>query len=364
MGFIKKNFVLLLAGMILLLGGLGVETLFVQLFGVLAGLLILNLTALQGKRIKLPRSIFLYALFLLVFIINSFVISVDTKKSLEVFSLFLGGGLFWIAFYNLKSQLSPRFAKLTVFLGVVFAGLYIYNSYLSTDIIRRLSLYTQSNAIRNHNHLGDLWALGLIVSAYYLSKKPKNLLYWAIWPLGLYLIVQSQSRAAIVALVSGILFLGFKSGAIEKYKKIFYGILLIAVGLFLYLGIQKPVLFSRPYFVQALFGFIRNPQGVGMGNFGVISSNPENQILGLSGFSYVAHNIVLEILTGVGIMGFIFVFWLYRVLVGLWKQKGKEGIVYSALFIALTANFFFDSTYFIPTLLWLWFAFLGLARIL
>ena len=40
----------------------------------------------------------------------------------------------------------------------------------------------------------------------------------------------------------------------------------------------------------------------------------------------------------------------------------KEGLIFRAIFLGLTVNFFFDSTYKIPTMIWIWFLSLGLAR--
>jgi hypothetical protein len=98
-----------------------------------------------------------------------------------------------------------------------------------------------------------------------------------------------------------------------------------------------------------------------MGNFREISKDPGNHILGFWGFSSVAHNIALEVLSGLGILGFVFVYWLYKVLSDLWSDKSKKNILYKSVFFALTVNFLFDSTYFIPTMLWLWFTTLGLS---
>jgi len=136
----------------------------------------------------------------------------------------------------------------------------------------------------------------------------------------------------------------------------------VFVALFVFAGAQKITLLSRPYFVQGIVGFIRNPQGVGMGNFGSISSDPANHLLGMSDLSSVAHNIILEILTGMGVFGFAFLAWLAVVLKGIWRNNKKNDIVFQAIFISLGVNFLFNTTYCIPAMLWLWFATLGLAQ--
>jgi len=355
--------ILVLLGALLFFGGLGVEVVSVRYFGVLIGFLFLSLVLHQKKKLKLPPFIILYSLFLILFIFNSFFISADTKKSLEVFSLFLGGGLFWVTSYNLKKELAPQMDKLIVLLGLVFAGLYFYNTFFGDpNLIKPWNLYTQASAFVNHNHLGDLWAMVLTIVSFHLAKKHRNILLWMVVLLGVYLLAISQSRASYVALTGGLIYLAKVLGWIDKYKKIFVTFIVLAVVLFLYVGSQKSILFSRPYYTQAVVGFIRNPQGVGVGNFGIISKDPASHILGLSDFSFVTHNIVLEILVGMGLLGVVFVVWLVKVLIELWRKKNQKALIYKALFLVLTVNFLFDTIYFIPTMLWLWFVTLGLAQ--
>ena len=348
---------------ILLLGGLGVEVETVQLFGIFFGILLLLACWGKKKKIALPPFFILYSIFLFLFLIHSFLLSVNAKKSLEVLSLFLGGGLFWIAFYNLKGGFSRSYGYLIISLGIVFGLLAHFYEFVGLKTIRPWSLYAQTSSYHNHNHLGDLWAPVMVILIFHLFRDVKNLLYWFLISVGMYILIISQSRAALLSLSFGLFYLAIKSGLKEKYKNIFIGIICILVIIFLFFGTQKSVLLSRPYFVQSLFGFFRNPQGVGVGNFEMISKDPKNHILGLSGFSSVTHNIVLELLTGMGIMGLIFVYWLYNVWMRLWKSENKRGMLYRALFLTITINFLFDITYFIPTMYWLWFASLGIAQI-
>jgi O-antigen ligase len=98
-----------------------------------------------------------------------------------------------------------------------------------------------------------------------------------------------------------------------------------------------------------------------MGNFRIISLDSANHLWGMDTFSFIAHNIILEILTGMGIVGFSFLVWLVVILKDVWHNNRGKDIVYQALFVALGVNFLFDTTYIIPTMLWLWFASLGLS---
>jgi len=348
---------------LLVLGGLGIDVYNVQIFGVLTGVLILILIWIQKRKIILPPVIIPYSLFLILFLLHSLKVSVDVNKSLEVFSLFLSGGLFWIVGYNLKKELSPYFDKIIILLGLVFAGLYFYNYFLGDPTrVSPWSLYLNYSAYRNHNSIGDLWAVVLTIVIYHLLKNPRSVLLWLTTLLGGYLLFTSQSRAAYVALASGVLYLASKKGWMEKYKKIFILFIFLAVALFLIVGTQKTTLFTRQYYIQGLLGFIHNPEGVGVGNFGVISRNPDNHLWGLSHFASVAHNLPLEIVTGMGILGLVFIFWLIKVLQEVWEDNAEKNLVYRVVFITLFVNFFFHSSYLIPTMLWLWFGSLGLSQ--
>ena len=349
--------------LLFIIGGLGVEVQLVQYFSVFAGALLLLIFIGIKRKITLPPRFIIYFLFLIIFLLNSITISQNEKDSLEYLSLFLGGGLFWISAFNLKKELIQWFDKLIVILGLFFGSMYFINYFLGdSNLVKPWSLYLQSNAYLNHNHIGDLWAIVLTIVGFYLVKNSKKLYLWLFIPLGFYLLLISQSRAALVSLAVGFGYLAYVEEWIRKYKKVFIVLAMIVAGLFLYLGAAKSILESRPYFAQSIVGLWRNPQGVGMGNFREISKDPGNHILGFWGFSSVAHNIVLEVLSGLGILGFVFVYWLYKALSDLLSDESKKNILYKSVFFALTANFLLDSTYFIPTMLWLWFVVLGLSQ--
>jgi len=359
----KKVVFLLFFAPFLFLGGLGIEVERVQTYGVFVSFLLLILVWIQKKKINIPKYFILYTLFLIFFLIHSLKVSVDAEKSLEVFSLFLSGGIFWIISFNLKKELSPYFDKIIVLLGLVFAGLYFYNNIFGDPTsVSPWSLYLNYSAYRNHNSIGDLWAVVLVIIIFYLLKNTRNVYVWLLAILGSYLLYVSQSRAAFVALAGGVIYLVKMKGWVEKYKKIFTLFLILAIALFLIIGAQKTTLFTRQYYIQGILGFIHNPEGVGVGNFGVISKDSANHIWGLSHFASVAHNLPLEIVTGMGILGFVFVYWLIKVLQGVWEDNAEKNLVYRVVFITLFANFFFHSSYLIPTMFWLWFGSLGLSQ--
>jgi len=350
-----------LLGSFLFLAGLGVEPFYIKVYGVLVSLLLIGLAWLWKGKVALPKSFKFYLLFLLLFAI-SLIWSQDRKFSFEQLLLFLSGGLFWIAFYNLSAEFGRWLDRIVVILGVVFGGLFILNHFWGEVRIRPWGLFLPYTSYYNHNNIGDFWAVVLTIVLFHLIKNKRNVALWILVLLGTYLLFMSQSRAAHVALAVGVIYLAEVEGWIKKYKRLIMITLFLIAVLFLTISAQKTTLFSRQYFVQALVGLFHNPFGVGVGNFGLISTDPANWILGLSHPSIVVHNIVLEIIAGMGILGIVFAVWLVKVSVDLWNRQNKKTLVYQASFFALTANFLFHSTYFVPTMLWLWFAFLGISQ--
>lgn len=360
----RKTFwklVLIVLGVFLFLAGLGIELLFVKICGLLIAVLLLGLAQIWKRKLKLPPGIVLYILFLLAFE-ASLIWSRNRGVTADHLISFIAGGLFWIAFYNLRDELGSRLDKVIIALGIAFGGMFIASHYFGETPIRPWSLYLPYTGYFNHNNIGDFWALVLVIVSFYLIKKPKSFLYWGLVPLGFYFLAMSQSRSAYIALLVGIVYLFKSQGWITKYKKIFTVLVFSVLALFLFIGSQKSILLSRQYYLQGLMGLIHNPFGVGMGNFDIISLDPANHLWGLSGYSSVAHNLILEVTAGMGLLGIFFVIWWIRRLVELWNRKDKKNLIYRTAFFTLTANLFFHSTYFVPTMLWLWFITLGLSQ--
>lgn len=354
------KFTLVLLGIFLFLAGLGIELLSIKICGLLIAVLLLGLAWTWKRKLKLPPGIILYVLFLLAFE-ASLIWSRNRGVTADHLVSFIAGGLFWVVFYNLSNELSSRLDKVIIALGIAFGGMFIASHYFGETPIRPWSLYLPYTGYLNHNNIGDFWALVLVIVSFYLIKKPKSFLYWGLVPLGFYFLAMSQSRSAYIALLVGIVYLFKSQGWTAKYRKILTVFVFLTLALFLFIGSQKSLLFNRQYYLQALLGLIHNPFGVGVGNFAVISLDPANHIWGLSNFSSVAHSIVLEIIAGMGVLGAVFVAWLVKRLLELWHREDQQNLIYRAAFFALTANLFFHSTYFVPTMLWLWFMVLGLA---
>lgn len=338
-----------------ILGGLGerfiVPAVLISLAVGVVGLLNLGR---ETKRIKFPPHFNLYFVFLVLFQISVFW-SNDFEKTILYFLYFVGSGIFWLLAFNLKKQKKLLFADLLKKLGVIFAFLYLL-TLLGVKYFEPLTLFVPEPVYKNHNHLGDYWAMLVLVAmfqAFYAGKKKKLSPYIV---LGIVLVGVSLSRSAYVAFGVGFFYLLTVLG--KGVKKLFLPVVL-AILLFLVLtSVYKGVYFPRPYYLQAIAGFWANPFGVGVGNFGDISLLYSNNF-SPAAYSYLVHNLVLEIVVGMGIFSAVFIYWLYRVFWDVAGNLNKKNAVFGLVFIFLTVNFLVDTTYAIPTMLWIWFASLG-----
>ena len=360
-------------GGILVLGGLGSNNP-VWIFytgGTFAVVLIIYIFR-KNRRVIFPPHFIFYLTFLLSSL-TSILWSLNKQMSYEVFILLFSGALFWLLAYNADIHadihkeekivnLEEWINSLIIYLGLLFGILYLYakfsHDYLTTH---SFSLYLQSEV--NHNHVGDLEALVLtFIAANIILKKVKNiiLMYFA----GIFsavIIILSGSRSAILGLIAGLIFILNAKGILDRKKLILAALLAVGV-IFILISGGKTTLFSREYYFQAIGGFINHPFGVGMGNFSEISLDPKNHILGFSKFTKFVHNIILEAVSGAGLLAIPFIIWFIKVHRDAFKVKSTEKMIFASVFISLSVNFFFDYIYFAPTLFWLWFTCLGLSQ--
>lgn len=310
------------------------------------------------RKIVLPSHFILYLTFLLAFAI-SLLWSQEISVSLDFFIAFAVGGAMWISSYNFKEDLKENLNIIIIALGILFTLLYFFHRYLFNSE-NTFNLYSQYSS--NHLLIGDLWAIVLLVILPSLIKKLK------LWQLpmlavGLYFLIISLSRSAYLSLFVGTYVLFRNSGWLVPYKKIFYSIGTVLIAIFLYSAFFKTTLYSRlPYFAEAIFGFFKYPFGVGVGNFQIISQEFYNKVGGPAFLTSSPHDLVLEITSGIGFLTIFFVIWLTKVCYDVAKNSSAQSALFAALFFALLANFLFNVTYTIPTMLWLWFMSLGLAQ--
>jgi hypothetical protein len=309
----------------------------------------------KGRAVKFPKNINYYLVFLAVFAASLFW-SKEIASSLEFFVLFFLGGIYYFLGYNLDKKVIKLIPKLILSLGILFGISYFYLVFSGNLTTKFGSLFFAHTF--QHNHIGDYWALVLVILIPSLIKRKRLLLNSILALAGVYFLIISESRSAYLALLVAVFFLFYKKGWFEKYKKMVMVLAILIAGLFIYVGSIKTTIFSRPYFFQAFSGAIREPLGVGVGNFKEISFDKKNQILGMNQPSSYTHNIVFEIVAGLGILSLPFIYWLIKEVILCFKKD--KNLINSAVFIALTVNFLFDLTYVIPAMLWLWFLLAGI----
>lgn len=353
----STNFLPFLVFLLLFWGGLGIILPTTAALGLVFSAVIFVFWDIVGASpIKKPLGFNLYLASLVVVLVPFFTGGLGPEGN-YLLLLFLGGGAFWLVFYNLKKTFSDKLATIIVCLGVIF-GLMLLGYMLMGRVPESpWNLYLFSSIYRNHNHIGDLWALVGIVALYRIIKTRKWY-WWVLGVAGIFFLAVSFSRSAYVAFFAGAVFLAYRENWLRKYSKLLIPVLVAPILLFVGAGLFKTTLYSRLYFVQGILGVIKYPLGVGLGNFAEVSNEIGSQLF-ISSKAALAHNIVLEVVVGAGILGIFFVAWLLKVLLDLFK---RGDILYCALFVALTANFFFDTTYYIPAMIWLWFMLLGLAQ--
>lgn len=359
---------LIISGLVLILfflGGLGIDLIYVNYLGCAVSVIILIILLASKIKIRFPPNTLLYVLFLAFYLV-SFIWSENIYASYVFFLLFLSGFLFWIIFYNLRPFLNENSDKLVtrlvLLLGIVFAGLFFGGVHLPYIKQPFFSLIYNFYVTSNHNHLGDFWSVLIIIFTYTFMidrKKSQLLVVFA----GFVILVFSLSRSAVVACFIGLTYLAkmniIKVNVSSWIKYLGY---LLFICFIIYISSFKTLLFSRPYYLQTILGFFRNPLGVGVGNFAYISEPLEDIIPNYTNFSSFAHNLVLELISGMGMFSIFFILWFFLSLKMMVFNKSKNTLLVNAVFLTITANFMFDFTYFIPTMLWIWFATLGLSQ--
>ncbi len=348
-----------LIGGLLLVGGTGkyvFEVSFASFFLLalaLAGYLIVE------KEIELPQGFWWYVAFLVIQVVSLFW-TLDVRLSYEYLVMYISGGMFWVLAYNWSELIEGWLGDLVLSLGMVFGGLFGWVKLKNIRVIRGWSLYFYNSKFFNNNHIGNWWAVVVVILLIWWMRKKK---WWQVvlGVVGMGIIIMSQSRAALVAIVGGLWYLYEKRKIkTRKWMEWSAGVLLLAG--FVFIGFDKSTLLSRQYFVQALAGLWHNPLGVGVGNFRHISGDSAMHWLGLSDFAIVVFNVVLEMMVSLGWLGLVFVWWLVKRVEEVWKMEGERGLVERTVFLVLTVNFMFAATYFQPSMFWLWMLSLGVSQ--
>lgn len=342
-------FLFLLSGM-----GRGTET-FAHLVTTIA-IACLSLSLLRTKRKLATPPGFGYLVTFNAILFISILWTENVVGSVIFNLIFLEASFFYFWAYNFFEKGNFRLAGYVLVPTTLYTIFHVFSLITGLDLYFFFSHFYDIQNKTGHFHLGDMLALSGIVFAYLFLDR-KRFVYPFFVLAVLFLMSQMFSRSAFLTLGSGVVFFTtYKKGLGRTFLITLMVTSLVA---FVALSQDKSVLFQRPYFVQSILGFFERPQGYGMGNFGLVSTNFTTGIAGYSDFSTYTHNIFLEILTGIGVFSLPFFLWFYKNAKIVLVSGVPEVLLPGALFIALTVNFLFDMSYTISGLVWFWFYFLG-----
>ncbi len=341
----------------LFISGVSRESAIVSITVALVAVLVGFIAVIKEKgSITAPKNFWGMALFSIIINIYLFFIRADTNPFVFPFTFTLGI-LFWLLFYNLKKS-GQILQYLILTLVLLYSGFYAITKIFNIDLVKFAQLFFAEGLMSRHYHIGDLWALVLV---FLLTKKlgKFDLKTWLLIDVGFLFLVLANARSAYLSLIAG--FLYFLTRRLEhgEYKKLIPSIIIgLVTLLFIFSSVSKTTLFSRPYFAQSVESFFKYPLGVGLGNFKQISLEYYGQSGDASQFSLYTHNIFLEALSGVGVFSILFLYFIYTTTKEVITEQ-KRNLVWGAVYLAITANFMFDTTYTIPGLVWIWFMTLG-----
>ncbi|MFH0772788.1 MAG: O-antigen ligase family protein, partial [bacterium] len=326
--------------------------------------------------IKIPlKAGISYVSFLFFLSISTFFFSLDKQTSFELLLLYYSSFLFFIFFYNRKKSTYWFAYYFPIVLGVFFTCYSFLLPFFRQKGLNLLLPVIEKQFVfasyANHNHLGDLMGLLVIILSYYCFQKK-----WAFVPFFLFfsvILIVSFSRSAYVAFfIVFILMLFYARKRISSFLLPLFFLFLSTIIFITYLtSVQQPV--GSPFFTLQTFGktvlnisprdtisgrdvFVKQALlsiqkyplfGIGGGNF-IIAS--QNNIINTV-FSDSAHNIFLQLATEQGVFATLcFLLFVFLVLRRVFLSPSLPGF----LFLYLLLNFQTDYTYQIYSLFLFW----------
>lgn len=349
------------------IGGIGYRQVIAQDMGVFAGLFlfILALVLNQGK-LKLPPYFWLYMGF--ATLVGWDVITRGNPfYSPKFFSLMVGGGFFWTAFYLMgrgkyREVINQYFPISLLVLGYVFFVGYVWMKSIGYDL-EYFSFSILYPLSREHHHIGVYWSLVLLTLLPFLPRDNKYPWYMVVTILlGAYLVIISQARSALLALLvgTGIYFKDRLLDFQDKNKNVRIFILMVIAAILL-ISVYKPVRLMH-FFTPGILTLERLPLGIGVGKFREASGFYAYKFESIDFITTSSHNLFMEMIAGLGWLGFIFLVWFILVSKTLFYKKDSRSKVSMVLFLSLSAVFVVDPGYTIPTLYWLWMSLLGVVQ--
>jgi len=235
---------------------------------------------------------------------------------------------YWLIFYNIEN--GKHIAKrIFITFSILYSSILLITKTFDLNFFA-LGERIFQEAPNKHYYYNCFWVPAIILLfKKELKKIKKDRLILII--AGIIFLIISNSRTSFVAFVLSIVYMIYKRYFVIKLKKKYIIIPVLLMGvLFVYLGVQKTTLFSRPYFAQSIQSFPQNPLGVGFGNFAQISDTFRGNENDWTPFSGNVHNIILESLSGVGVFTILLVAFLFLIIKDVLLSI-SEGIVWEQL---------------------------------
>lgn len=287
----------------------------------------------------------------------SLIWSEDLVVTLRYVVLLASGALWWVGARTMVgvqsgSQVVSKVVRRSILIaGAVFTGLWVMQTLGITNwSYKPSSLVVEASSYKNHNHLGDWWMVIMIVGG----------MQW--WLPGLVMLWACRSRSADLGVMVGWGYLVWLDDWWRSHRRLVVVGGLILVLLFVGSGLQKSTLGARDYYIQTIAGWMHHPWGVGLGNFEKISEDSQNHWWGRDDYSSIVHNLPLEWVVGMGWLGLVGWVWLGLMSWQMGQLTSGKSRLWRGVYWAILINFMFDTTYFLPSMWWLWFVAMGLGE--
>ncbi len=347
------------------MGGTGYRYMVVQDMGIVAGAMLGLLAWIYNKyQLRLPPYFWLY-MGLAALVGWDVMTRANPFTSPQFFSMVVSGGLFWVAFYTVGRSLVIQRYYLSILLGLgwCFFGLLVLNM---GGVLDKYQLYFGmiQPLTAEHHHLGVYWALLLIPVLSQLFEK--RVYSWQLMVpagLGIYLMIMSQARSAFLGLIVGMIAYYYQElKSAKSLERTAMKLAVVAAGLAIVgISVYKPIR-SFYFYTPAVLNLLRQPFGSGMGQFEKVSSYYAYLYESGDFVTSSAHNLLLEMTTGLGWVGIIFGVWMVLSVRVALRAKPKGRDPFLAMYLALAAIFMVDPAYQIPTMYWVWMSTLGISQ--
>lgn len=358
---------LIVTTLFFLIGGLGYRASVVQDFGIFAGVIIAFLAwGMNRWRLVVPKYFWLYMFFVAIigWDVMTRGVSFDSPK---FFSLLFAGGFFWLAFYMVSMS---RYGKEVLhnvhnyLLGLGWIYYLGFEWFKNSAIDKSDFTFGFIQALTfEHNHLGVFWAI-LLVSLMINKSSTKPYVWYRVmsFVLGGYLIAISQARSAYLLVLIAMVAYYKNEIFTKKLRRLVPLIMVVGLTSSIVISLNKPVRLLN-FYTPAILAIKQFPFGFGIGNFREASAFYAYLYGTVDYITTLAHNLFFEMTVGVGVIGFIYWGWYALVVHQYFENVNeKRKNYFMVMFMAISVLFMVDPGYVIPTLYWLWMAFLGMGQ--